>query len=161
MVESPNYCAPYTLCYCWRCHQPSNKLDQGSLLAKVDIKSAFSLPPVHPSDRYLLQMACYDSIYVDTCLPFGMRFAPFNVAADLLQWGMQQQGVPYIFIHYLDDFLTFGHPSSAECQDNLDIHLFLPCSPSSSRKNCRMFNNINLLRNHYRLNQNGNKTARW
>lgn len=97
------------------------KLGQGSLLAKVDIKSAFRLLPVHPADRHLLQMAWDDSIYVDTCLPFGMRSAPklFNVAADLLQWGMQQQGVSYI-MHYLDDFLTFGHPSSAECQNNLD-----------------------------------------
>ena len=33
------------------------KLGQGSLLAKVDIKSAFRLLPVHPADRHLLQMA--------------------------------------------------------------------------------------------------------
>ena len=67
-------------------------------------------------------MAWDDSIYVDMCFPFNLRSATkfFNVAADLLQWGMQQQGVTNI-MHYLDDFLTLGHPGSQECQNNLDI----------------------------------------
>jgi len=33
------------------------KLGKGALLAKVDIKIAFRLLPVHPADRHLLQMA--------------------------------------------------------------------------------------------------------
>ena len=65
------------------------KLGSGTLLAKADIKSAF-LPttvPVHPADQHLLQMAWNGSIYVDTCLPFGLRSAPkiFNILAHLLQ----------------------------------------------------------------------------
>ena len=86
------------------------KLGKGTLLAKVYIKSAFRLLPVHPADRHLLQVASDDSVYVDMCLPFSLRSAPklFNVAADLLQWGMQQQGVTNI-MHYLDDFPTLGH----------------------------------------------------
>ena len=93
------------------------ELGQGCLLAKIDIKSAFRLLPVHPTDRHLLQMVWDDSVY--TCLPFGLRFAPklFNIAANLLQWAMQQQGVTNIF----HDFLTLGCPSSPKCQNNLNI----------------------------------------
>ena len=32
------------------------KLGTGTLLAKVDVKSAFRLLPVHPADRHLLAM---------------------------------------------------------------------------------------------------------
>ena len=45
---------------------------QGTLLAKVDIKHAFRLLPVHPADRHLLTMEWNQSIYIDTCLPLGL-----------------------------------------------------------------------------------------
>ena len=92
------------------------KLGSGTLLAKADIKSAFRLLPVHLADRHLLQMAWNGSIYVDTCLPFGLRPAPkiFSILADLLQWCLQQQGVSHI-MHYLDDFLMVGPPSFIQC----------------------------------------------
>jgi len=62
------------------------QLGQGALLAKIDIKSAFRLLPVHPTDRHMLGMQWSDGIYIDTCLPFGLRSAPklFNILADLL-----------------------------------------------------------------------------
>ena len=46
------------------------KLDRGTLLSKVDIKSAFKLLPVHPADRYLLGMQWKNRLFIDTCLPF-------------------------------------------------------------------------------------------
>ena len=94
----------------------------GTLLAKVDIKNAFRLLPVHPADRCLLGMKWKDAVYIDTCLPFGLRSAPrlFNILADLLTWSGQHRGVSFV-IHYLDDFLTVGPPSSDTCQHNLDI----------------------------------------
>ena len=49
---------------------------RNTLLAKADIKHAFRLLPVHPADRHLLTMHWNDSLYVDTCLPFGLRSAP-------------------------------------------------------------------------------------
>ena len=51
-------------------------------------------------------------LYIDTCLPFGLRSAPklFNVLADLLSWILEQQGVSPI-MHYLDDFLTLALPT--------------------------------------------------
>jgi len=93
-----------------------------TLLAKIDIKSAFRLLPVHPADRHLLGMEWQKNIFIDTCLPFGLRSAPklFNILADLLSWITTQRGVT-CSIHYLDDFLMMGPPRSTACQKNLDI----------------------------------------
>ena len=84
-------------------------LGRGTLMAKIDIKSAFRLIPVHPADRHLLAMAWRDVIYIDTCLPFGLRSAPklFNILADLLEWILKHLGVTFV-LHYLNDFLTMG-----------------------------------------------------
>ena len=83
----------------------------GTLLAKIDIKSAFRLLPVHPADRHLLAMQWNKQIYIDMCLPFGLRSAPklFNILADLLSWIVEQKGVSPV-LHYLDDFLIMTPP---------------------------------------------------
>ena len=61
-------------------------------------------------------------IFIDTCLPFGLRSAPklFNVLADLLSWILEQQGVTPL-LHYLDDFLLIAPPQSSSCQHNLCV----------------------------------------
>ena len=94
-------------------------LGPGSLLAKLDVKSAFRLLPVHVADRHLLAMRWNNQIYIDTCLPFGLRSAPrlFNVLADLLSWILMQHGILPL-VHYLDDFLTMGPADSTICHDN-------------------------------------------
>ena len=82
-------------------------LGPGALLAKIDIKSAFRLLPVHPADRHLLGMKWNGEVYLDSCLPFGLRSAPrlFNILAHLLEWILQQEGHPGTScLHYLDDF---------------------------------------------------------
>jgi len=97
-------------------------LGRGTLLAKIDIKSAFRLLPVHPADRHLLAMKWNNQLYVDTCLPFGLRSAPklFNILADLLSWILEHKGVSPV-MHYLDDFLTLGSPETPECLHNLQV----------------------------------------
>ena len=97
-------------------------LGRGSMLAKIDIKSAFRLLPVHPTDRHLLAVKWRESIYIDHCVPFGLRSAPklFTILADLLAWIEQNLGISYL-IHYLDDYLTMGPPQSSLCQRNLEI----------------------------------------
>ena len=47
------------------------QLGRGTLLAKVDIESAYRLVPVHPQDHPLLAMRWEGHIYVDPMLPFG------------------------------------------------------------------------------------------
>ena len=97
-------------------------LGPGTLMAKIDIKSTFRLLPVHPTDRHLLEMKWDNLIFIDTCLPFGLRSAPklFNILADLLQCITQQHGICHI-MHYFDDFLLLGPPGLNECQTNLNI----------------------------------------
>ena len=94
-------------------------LGRGAKLAKLDVKSAFRILPVHPADCPLLGMRWKGRIFVDKRLPFGLRSAPklFNALADALQWVMERRGVSFV-IHYLDDFLTIGSPDSEECEHN-------------------------------------------
>ena len=68
----------------------------------------------------MLGMKWRDQVYIDTCLPFGLRSAPklFNVLADLLSWILQNKGVS-LLLHYLDDFLTLGPPVATTCAENL------------------------------------------
>ena len=91
-------------------------LGKGSLLAKIDVKSAYCLIPICPSDRMQLGMRWNNAIYVNGKLPFGLRSAPkiFNVLADGLEWCVSKEGVPYIY-HYLDDFIVLGPPGSPVC----------------------------------------------
>ena len=49
------------------------KLGRGALVCKTDIKSAFRLIPVHPSDQELLEYKWQSKYYYDFCLPFGYR----------------------------------------------------------------------------------------
>ena len=97
------------------------QLGRGTLLAKIDTRHAFRLLPIHPTDRHMLGMQWNGGVYIDTCLPFGLRSAPklFNILAEFLTWIALQSGVSYL-IHYLDDFLTMGPPSSLTCRQNLD-----------------------------------------
>ena len=93
----------------------------GTLLAKIDIKHAFRLLPVHPTDRHILAMCWNNNIYIDTYLPFDLRSAPklFNNLAALLSWIVEAKGVSPI-LHYLDDFLILAPPSSNTCLTNLN-----------------------------------------
>ena len=112
------------------------RLGKGALLAKVDRKSAFRIVP---EDRLLLGMKWREQLFIDITLPFGLRSAPkiFNCAclADSIEWMLTKRGVPFI-IHYLDDFLIIGPPSSDECSHGLSLcrdlcsHLGVPLAPS-------------------------------
>ena len=88
----------------------------GTLLAKVDVESAYRLVPVHPLDRPLQAVEWAGALYVDPMMPFGLRSAPkiFNALANGLEWHLRWLGVRHMF-HYLDDFLVTGPPGSPEC----------------------------------------------
>ncbi len=47
-----------------------------ALMAKIDIKSAYRIVPIHPDDRWLLGMTWEGRVFVDATLPFGLRSAP-------------------------------------------------------------------------------------
>ena len=96
------------------------RMGRGTRLAKVDIKSAYRIVPVHSEDRALLGMLWDGALYVDSVLPFGLRSAPkiFTAIADALEWRVKEEGVEVIF-HYLDDFLIVAPPDSSVCEENL------------------------------------------
>ena len=98
--------------------QMINRLGSNSLLAKIDIKSAICTLPVRVEDRELLGICWRQKYYVDCCLPFGLRSAPFifNQYAEALEWILRHNYLIPNIIHYLDDFLIVGKPSSAECK---------------------------------------------
>lgn len=98
-----------------------SKLGKNTLLAKINIASAFRIIPVHPDDRHLLGMKWNNELFIDRQLPFGLRSAPilFNAVAAALEWILREQGIPHV-IHYLDDFLVFGTPGSDECSRFLE-----------------------------------------
>ena len=80
---------------------------QGCFMSKLDIKHAFRLMPVHPSQWHLLCYTFGDSWYVDLVLPFGLRSSPaiFCQFADLVRWVLDVcYNVPMV-INYSDDFL--------------------------------------------------------
>ena len=60
----------------------------GTLLSKIDLKDAFRLIPVHAPQWNLLGICWKTRFYVDTCLPFGLRSAPylFNCLSEVIHW---------------------------------------------------------------------------
>ena len=48
------------------------RMEPGVMLAKLDIKSAYRIVPVHPDDRRFLGMKWQGQVYVDAALPFGL-----------------------------------------------------------------------------------------
>ncbi len=102
-----------------------NTLGPGSLMGKIDLKNAFRLCPVRPQDRHLLGIHWKGAFYVDKCLPFGLRSAPFlfNTVATALEWILANNYGIHHLIHYLDDFFTAGPPHSITCRESMSTML--------------------------------------
>lgn len=102
------------------------RLGQGTLLAKMDIQSAYRIVPVHKEDRCLLGVKWRDQLYVDCALSFGLRSACkiFTSIADAVEWIASKRGAHGI-AHYLDDYIVVGAPLSGECERSLQILLDL------------------------------------
>ena len=104
-----------------------SSLGRGALMAKIDLRNAFRLILVRPQDWNLLGIKWCGKFYLDTCLPFGLRSAPFlfNQLADAIHWSLQHNYNVRHVLHYLDDFFTAGSLGSTECADNLQSMLSL------------------------------------
>jgi hypothetical protein len=90
------------------------------LMGKIDLKHAFRNVPVRPTDWELLGILWKGKYYVDTCLPFGLRSAPFlfNRVSEAIEWSLKHNhGVDVI--HYLDDFFTVGNSGTTICEQNM------------------------------------------
>ena len=100
-------------------------LGPGAMMAKVDLKSAFYMVPVHPTDWELLGMHWRERFYVDTCLPFGLRSPPFlfNEVATALEWILKHNYAMPHLIHYLNDYFLAGPPADLACAEHLEDFL--------------------------------------
>ena len=80
---------------------------QGSYMAKTDIKSAFRIIPVNPSDYHLLGFYWDSGYYYDRCLPMGCSSscAIFEAFSTSLEWIIQRRLPRVAVLHILDDFL--------------------------------------------------------
>jgi len=102
------------------------RLGRHSLMAKVDVKSAFRLCPVRPEEHHLLGMHCQGQYYFNRVLPFGLRSAPFifNCLAEAIEWIARQQGIRDTH-HYLNDFFIAGAPNTSQCSERLNTLIAL------------------------------------
>ena len=93
------------------------KLGKSCLLGKADIKSAFRLLPVAPSDFDRLGFYFQGKYYYDKCLPFGCSISPatFERFSTFLEFAVRKRSNVGELLHYLDDFLFGGKPGSNEC----------------------------------------------
>ena len=89
---------------------------ENSFMAKLDVRHAFRLCPVHPEDWPLLTYWWKGRFFVDVVLPFGCRSSPFifNTFADTLEWVARSKFEVKSMLHYLDDFFFTG-PSFERC----------------------------------------------
>ena len=92
----------------------------GALMVKVDLKSAFCMVPVRHQDWVLLGIYWRDHYYVDTCLPFDCRSAPFlfNQFATAIHWILAENYQANLN-HYLGDFFLVGLPDSPKCAQSV------------------------------------------
>jgi len=130
------------------------RLGPGAYLTKIDIRNAFRLCPVHPSDWYLLGIKWQDKYYHDKVLPFGLRSAPyiFNCLAESIEWIIRDVGHLADIMHYLDDYLNVSAPSLPLANQHrsiiLDImqYLNVPIAPEKVEgpSTCLVFLGIEL-----------------
>ena len=89
------------------------KLGCGAHIFKIDVSRAFCHLKIDPYDFDLLGLN-WNGAYIDTCLPFGTRHGSqfFQRTSDAVCYIMHRYG--FDIINYIDDFLGFGTPSTAQ-----------------------------------------------
>jgi len=100
------------------------KLGPGCFLAKTDIKSAFRIIPIHPSEYYLLGMVWNDLYYYDRCMPMGCASScrTFETFSTAVEWIARKKLNIDLILHLLDDFLLIA-PSKDIGSKQLDLFL--------------------------------------
>ena len=101
------------------------QLGPQSIMAKIDLKSAFRMCPVRKEDWHLLGMRWRDKYYIDKRLPFGLRSGPyiFNTFASTIEWILKNNYNMEYIIHYLDDYFIAGPPDLPTCRQAVNTML--------------------------------------
>ena len=95
-------------------HMVKDLIKPGDWLAKIDLKDAYFLVPVHPSHQRFLQFQWQDRLYQFQCLPFGLSCAPrtFTKLMKPVVALLRERGIRLIV--YLDNILIL-----CSCWDTL------------------------------------------
>ena len=98
----------------------------GCFLAKTDIKSAFRIIPIHPSEYPLLGMKWRGLYYYDRCMPMGCSSSckTFEAFSTAIEWIARHKLEVDELLHLLDDFL-FVSATYIQCQSNLNRSICL------------------------------------
>ena len=93
-------------------------------MAKVDLRDAYRIVPIHKDDWKYLGMRYKDKYLVDTTLPMGLGTSCkiFQMISDSLAWIFRQDHIDCYMFNYLDDFLILGR-SKHQCDDALTSFL--------------------------------------
>lgn len=93
------------------------EVGDSALLAKLDIKSAFHLLPIHPSAFNSLGFVLQGEYFFDKGLPTGcsLSCSYFELFSTFLEWVLCYRSGSFSCLHYLDDFLFVGRPDSLDC----------------------------------------------
>ena len=94
-------------------------------LAKLDIKHAFRLIPIKPSQYPLLCIKWNNKFFVDRCLPMGARSSAhiFELFSTAIHFIANKIGIRDL-VHYLDDFLLIGF-SRSTCLEFMNLFIGL------------------------------------
>lgn len=97
-------------------------LGKNALIAKMDIKSAFRLLPVHPSDFCLLGFMIGNKYYIDLNMPMGASVScfTFECFSKFLHHLTSEDAHSNNLDHYLDDFFFAGRQNTTECHDLME-----------------------------------------
>ena len=108
--------------------QKIKQAGRACFMAKTDIKSAFRIVPIHPTDHELLGFEWEGKLYFDRCLPMGCSASCniFETFSTALQWAALRYSTDFEMLHVLDDFL-FISPEKEKCNKGLQTFLTL-CS---------------------------------
>lgn len=95
------------------------------LLAKFDVKDAFRLLRIVPSDQYLLGIFFYGFFFYERCLPFGIHpgpalFEEFSTAIEAIIHSFGVRDIP----HYADDFLHISTPDRSKLEYRIILNVF-------------------------------------
>lgn len=91
-------------------------------MAKSDIKDAFRLIPIHPSDYHLMGFTWKGQYFYDKCLPMGCSTSCriFERFSSAIAWILTEKlGVTHL-TKILDDFFFTG-PTHVECNRSLQL----------------------------------------
>ena len=115
------------------------QLGRGCFLAKTDIKSAFRIIPLRPSDYDLAGMFWQGKYYYDRVMPFGCASScrTFEMFSTAIEWVAKKHlQIPHL-IHILDDYLMASPTYHQCCIDlvrflSLCKYLGIPIAPDKT-----------------------------